>query len=193
MSSVQSAFKQIVRPTTKFHAFMTPTYINNTSDQVPIPFTVVNQVLDINASENAEIAAFVANGTEPDNAPRMQGKLMGGSSTVFSFGPNMTTFLRRRIEIEESLGSAYTGPLTIFIQPLMTRMQSVPLDFEEGFHADAVYGISTEAPTSTGFVGGSPTDNYLSFFIFKTPLAVEFVGSGGVIKYLTLTSQISED
>lgn len=193
MTSIQSAFKQIVRPTTKFHAFITPTYENDGGDEVPIPFTVVNQVLDINASENAEIAAYVANGDSPGDNPEMQGKLMGGSSTVFSFGPNMTAWLRKNIEVRESLGSAYTGPLTIFIRPLMTRMQSVPFDQAPAFDHDQSYGISEDAPTSTGYVGGSPTDNYLSFFIFKTPLTVEFVGSGGVIKYLTLTSQISED
>jgi len=206
MTSVQSVFSQIVRPTTKFHAFITPTYTNPFSnsgaDEIPIPFTVVNQVLDINVNENAAIAAFVADGgffnqdideNRLFNNPEMQGKLMGGAATVNALGPNMTTFLRKRIEIAEVLGSPYAGPLNIYIRPLMTRVQSVPLTQRPAFENDNVYGISTEAPTSTGYIGGDPTNNYLSFYIFKTPLTVQFVSASGDFKYLTLTSQISED
>ncbi len=193
MTSISRTFSQNVRQTTKFHAFITPTYENALGDETPIPFTVVNQVLDINVSENAQIAAFVAAGTNPQDNPEMQGKLIGGAATVNALGPNITTWLRKNIQAEETLTDPYAGPLNIYIRPLMTRVQSVPFTQLPAFRSENVYGISTEAPTSTGYIGGSPTDNYLSFYIFKTPLTVQFVSDSGAFKYLTLTSQISED
>lgn len=192
MTSVQSGFSQIFRGHTKFHAFITPTYDNINEDETPIPFIVNNQVLDINI-DNTEVSNFISNGSIPADNPRMQGKLMGGGSLVNALGPNMTTWLRNRITNEESLLSTYTGPLNIYIAPFMTRIQSVPYDQQPTFTSENAYGISSAAPTSTGYVGGGPTDNYLSLWIFKTPLTVQYVAADSSFKYLSLTSQISED
>ena len=60
MSSVQSAYATIHKPPTKFSALITPSYddaviVTGQTIRLPIPFTVVNQVLDINVDQSSDI------------------------------------------------------------------------------------------------------------------------------------------
>lgn len=202
MSSIQSSFKKIDKPPTKFSALITPSYddtaiVSGESMRTPIPFTVVNQVLDINVNQSADIATFVNAGTAPEDQASIQGKAFGGASLVNSFGPNMITYLRNWIDQIETLGAAYTGPLVIYIQPLMTRVQLANPNFainddSGAFRRDRSWGITTEAPVSGEYIGGGSADNYFTAWIFKTPLTVQYVGSSG-FKYITMTSQFAEE
>jgi hypothetical protein len=192
MSSVQSAFAKTSKPPTKFAALLTPSYTDGGID-MPIPFTVVNQVLDINVNQSSAIQTFVNAGTEPGQETKVQGKAFGGASLVTSFGTNMTTYLRNWIEEEE--GDAYTGPLVLYIQPLMTKVQlaNPSLAIPNGaFETDRSWGITTEAPVSNEFIGGGPTNNYFTAWIFKTPMTVQYVTTSG-FKYINMTSQFTED
>ena len=168
MSSVQSAFASIDKPPTKFAALITPGYHEDSffnNQELPIPFTVVNQVLDINVNQSSDVQSFVNAGTNPRDRPNIQGKAFGGASLVKSFGPNMTTYLRNWINTIESLGAAYTGPLVLYIQPFMTKVQIANPRFAVPnagpFERDRSWGITTEAPVSTEYTGGGPNDNFL--------------------------------
>jgi hypothetical protein len=201
MSSVQSAFVKIDKPPTKFSALITPSYDDTTlvteeTIEIPIPFTVVNGVLDINVSQSSVIQALVNDGDAPQNRSSIQGKALGGARLVTSFGPNMTTYLRNWIDGIEALGAPYSGPLVLFINPVMTKVQLVNPSFAienvGAFERDRSWGISTEAPVSTEYIGGGPVNKYFTAWIFKTPMTVRYAVAGG-FKYITMTSQFAEE
>jgi hypothetical protein len=203
MSSVQSAFASIDKPPTKFAALITPAYqdtsiVTDETITMPIPFTVVNQVLDINVNQSSSIQTLVNAGTEPNARPNIQGKAFGGASLVKSFGPNMTAYLRNWINDIEELGAAYTGPLVLYIQPFMTKVQLANPSFayaegpiDPSFQRDTSWGITTEAPVSTEYTGGSSTNNFFTTWIFKTPMTIQYETAGGGSKYITMTSQFA--
>ena len=201
MSSVLSAFVSAYKLPTKFSALITPSY-NDTSIvtgqtiQIPIPFTVVNGVLNINVNQSADIQTFVNAGTAPDDQANIQAKAFGGARPVTSLGADMTTYLRNWIDGIESLGAAYTGPLVVYIQPLMTKVQIANPSFtvinSGPFERDRSWGVTTEAPVSSEYIGGASANNYYTAWVFKTPLTVQYVASSG-FKYITLTSQFSEE
>jgi hypothetical protein len=201
MSSVQSAFASIDKPPTKFATMLTPSYSDTTvvSGQtviLPIPFTVVNQVLDINVNQSSAIQSFVNAGTNPEHEPETQGKAFGGGSLIKSFGPNMTTYLQNWINTIETLGAAYTGPLVLYIQPFMTKVQIANPAFVKpngAFLDSRSWGVSTQAPVSTEYTGGSSPNNFFTAWIFKTPMTIQYVTAAGAFKYINMTSQFSED
>ena len=201
MSSVQSAYATIHKTPTKFSSLITPSYddaviVTGESIRLPIPFTVVNQVLDINVDQSSDIQTVVTNGTEPDDQSSLQGKAFGGASLIISFGANMTTYLRNWINNIESLGAAYTGPLVLYIQPFMIKVQmadpSFGINSSGAFRRDRSWGITTEPPISGEYIGGSPTNNYFTAWIFKTPMTIQYEVAGGY-KYITMTSQFAEE
>ena len=202
MSSVISAIARIDKPPTKFSALITPSYedtviVTGQTIRLPIPFTVANQVLDINVNQSSVIQTVVTNGTEPTDQSSLQGKAFGGASLIISLGANMTTYLRNWINGIETLGAAYTGPLVLFIQPFMTKVQMASPSFGIGnagpFERDRSWGITTQAPVSTEYISGGPADNYYTAWIFKTPMTVRYVTAAGAFKYITMTSQFAEE
>ena len=201
MSSVQSAYATIHKPPTKVSSLITPSYddaviVTGESIRLPIPFTVVNQVLDINVDQSSDIQTVVTNGTAPDDQSSLQGKAFGGASLIISFGANMTTYLRNWINNIESLGAAYTGPLVLYIQPFMTKVQMADPSFgiisSGAFRRDRSWGITTQPPISGEYIGGSPANNYFTAWIFKTPMTIQYEVAGGY-KYITMTSQFAEE
>ena len=199
MSSVLSAYARLDRPPTKFFALITPSYEDTTlvsgqTIQLLIPFTVVNQVLDINVSQSADIQSFVTNGSRPEDYSDLQAKAFGGTSLIESFGPNMITYLRNLINDEETLGAAYTGPLVLYVRPIMTKVQMAdPVFGKLGgvFLRDGSWGFTTQPPVSAEYIGGGPTNNYFTAWVFKTPMTIQYEVTGGY-KYLTMTTQFSE-
>jgi hypothetical protein len=208
MSSVLSAFPSVLTLPTKFSALITPSYeetlLTGAPDNadIPIPFTVVNQVLDINVTQSADIQSFVTNGTYPVRTADVQGKALGGMKIITSLGPNMITYLRNLINThEDDLSAAYTGPLVLYVQPIMTKVQivSLGLALDDGefatngpFLRDRSWGFTTEAPVSE-YTGGGPTNNFFTAFIFKTPMTIQYVAPTGGFKYITFTSQFAEE
>ena len=201
MSSVQSAYATIHKLPTKFSSLITPSYddaviVTGESIRLPIPFTVVNQVLDINVDQSSDIQTVVTNGTAPDDQSSLQGKAFGGASLIISFGANMTTYLRNWINNIESLGAAYTGPLVLYIQPFMTKVQMADPSFgitsSGAFRRDRSWGITTQPPISGEYIGGSPANNYFTAWIFKTPMTIQYEVAGEY-KYITMTSQFAEE
>ena len=108
----------------------------------------------------------------------------------------MTTYLRNWINNIESLGAAYTGPLVLYIQPFMTKVQMADPSFgitaSGAFRRDRSWGITTQPPISGEYIGGSPANNYFTAWIFKTPMTIQYEVAGGY-KYITMTSQFAEE
>jgi hypothetical protein len=201
MTSIQRFYPGIPGPATKFTDIITAGYsddyfVTGETIDLPIPFTVSNQVLDININQSIDAATFVNNGSIPVDNTEVQAKVMGGASLVKSFGTNMTTWLRNRIRDEESLGSQYSGPLTLYVRPFMTKIQMAQSGIVIGAGAlleNNTYGISTQAPTSTEYIGGGTSQNFYTAWVFKTPMTVQYETASGGNKYLTMTSQLSGD
>lgn len=195
MSSVLASFAPIAQPPTKFFDILTGVYTENliaANYGLPIPFVVVNQILDINVAQSSDVQTFVTNGDTPGTGVSFQGKVMGGGSLVKSFGPNMTEWLRNRITNAEGLGSQYSGPLVLYVRPFMVKIQlAAQAQGANPLNDEAVYGITTEAPTQTEYIGGSPSNNFLTAWVFKTPMSVQYEDASGVSKYLTMTTQFS--
>jgi hypothetical protein len=195
MSSVLSFYHPSPAPPTKFFDVLTGSYFDNTVPpfgfNMPIPYVVVNQVLDINTAQSSDIITFINNGDTPSNGVAFQAKVMGGANLVTSLGPNMTTYLRNRIQQDEGLPSQYSGLLEIYINPTMTKIQTVaPAQGNSPLNDEAVYGITTEPPVSDQYIGGGPSQNYYTVFVFRTPMTIKYYVNG-VYKYMTFTSQFS--
>jgi hypothetical protein len=205
MSSVLSGIASAYSLPTKFSALITPSYNDETiiteeNMDLPIPFTVVNQVLDINVNQSAGIQTVVTNGIAPTDKADIQGKAFGGTRLVISLGANMTTYLQNWIgnrEGGEGGGPAYTGPLVLYIQPLMTKVQlanpSFAINNEGAFERSRSWGITSEAPVSGEYIGGGSANNFYTAWIFKTPMTVQYVAPEGGFKYITFTSQFAEE
>lgn len=197
MSSVLSYYNKPKAPPSKFFDVLTGAYsdsfvISGNTYDMPIPFVVANQVLDINVNQSPDVQTFVDGGNTPSTAVNFQAKMMGGSSLVDALGPNMIAWLKNRIENEESLGSEYTGPLNLYVKPFMTKIQlAAPQQGISPLNDESVYGITTEAPTSSEYIGGNFENNYYTAWVFKSPITIQYVGVSGEFKYLTMTSQFT--
>lgn len=202
MTSLLKSFPSLPYAPTKFYDILTGSYddsyvIDANTVSMPIPYTVANQTLDINTNidadsqKNNDILDYVNNGLAPNTGITFQGRLTGGSSLIFSLGPNMTTWLRNRINDIEAIGSPFEGNLNLYIQPVMTKVQMVAQrQGDSPLNDESVYGVTTEAPTSTDYIGGDNLNNFFSTWIFKSPMTVQYTYNG-ITKYITLTSQIS--
>jgi hypothetical protein len=199
MSSVTSSYASIPGPASKFFDIITASYtdtyvMSGDSIDVPIPFVVSNQVLEINVNQSPDALAFVNDGLEPLSNVTFQAKMMGGASLIKGFGPNMTTYLRNLINTIETLGSQYSGPLVLYVRPFMTKIQlPAPKQGALVFDEQTAYGVTTEPPTSTEYIGGGTSQNFYTAWVFKTPMTIQYTTASGNFKYITMTSQFSGD
>ena len=189
MSSILRSNPGAPEPKTKFVPILSLSYRNtnyNNSGEthyVLLPFTYDNGVLDM----NARVPGFTpSSGDGDDNgfSWRMV-KAMGADGLVHTLGTNFKTWL-----------TAYIGnPITniqIKTAPIMTKVQmTVP---ENGSILNSQYCIRTgldEAPSSDEFVTGTPTSNYDTVYVFKTPLVVSYTDSGST-QYASLYTQFTK-
>ena len=195
MTSILSSYAAAKSPPTKFFDIVTGAYSENIivgGYDIPIPFTFINGILDINVNQSADVQTFVTNGNTPLNSVNFQGKVMGGAYLVNFLGSNVSDWLRKLIENQEGLGGAYTGPLDIYVKPVMTKIQlAAPAQGVGPLNDESVWGITTEAPASDGFIGGDSTNNFFTCFVFKTPMTIRYEITGVGYKYFTMTSQFS--
>lgn len=176
-----------VAPVTKFVYMATPAYEESETggNRIPFPFTVENQVLDIN-NWSSSIDNYISNGnyeTEPDYLVKM----MGGLTKVKSLGPTMVTFLEN-----------YTGGTNIklVIAPVMTRIQvSVASDYnpDQPLDEDQAINFHYDEPSGDGYIFvGSPVNSYLTSWMFKTPMTISY-SDNGTTRYVTLSSYLSNN
>jgi hypothetical protein len=186
MSSVLRAIASPLRGS-KFDNISTASYYDDDLDQrVPVPFSVQNGALDITLT-NSDVEDFVNNGTSPNDDTRYQAKMMGGFSVVTSIGPNFNTYLRKRIEGNDGLGSPYSGPLVIVVNPVMTKVQMAQPNNVPGLEFENVYGINDQAPSSDEYVGGGVSNSYYTSWVFYRPITIRYVSPASTTGYRYIT------
>jgi hypothetical protein len=195
MSSLLRSFATPVRVPSKFTNISTPSYNEgNVSEDVPIPFSVVNQILDITVTTSS-VQTFIDNGNDPIDESRYQAKLMGGKELVTGLGPNFVSYLNNKIQQNDSLGSPYSGELLIVVNPTMTKAQLAQPGNNTALQFENVFGINDQAPTSDDFAGGDFSNNYYSTWVFYSPLTVRYVSSASTTgyRYITFTTHYDGD
>jgi hypothetical protein len=198
MSSAQRAFAVpktnptvVFTPTTLSYATTAP--ISDSQNNIPVPFTVDNQVLDIAEYENV-VADLLTPGTYVDDftsQPDVQCSIMGGLETVTSLGPNMITFLKNFINAQYgTVTDDQTSDISIHIAPTMTRIRY------NYMQDDSTYRFTDFAPVQPGqqLVSqyASTTNRYCTVAVFRSPLVVKFNYNGN-IRYLTFTSALDSN
>jgi hypothetical protein len=200
---MSSAFRTIAVPVKdgKFDNISTPSYWDSRfggDDEdgpfTPLPFTVVNGVLDI-AITSSSVQTFINDGNEPEDDTEFQVKQMGGRRLITSLGSNFTTYLRNRIDNIDSLGSPYSGELVIVVKPVMTKIQLAQPGQVQGLTFENVYGVNDYPPTSDEYVGGDESNKYFTSWVFFKPLTVRFVSSDSATgyKYMTFSTHYDGD
>jgi len=188
MSSILRSNPGAPEAKTKFVPIRSLSYRNtnyNNSGQthyVLLPFTYDNGVLDM----NARVPGFTPSDGEGDSngfSWRMV-KAMGADGLVHTLGSNFITWITNYID--NSISN-----IRIVTAPVMTKVQmSVP---SNGSILNGQYCIRTgldEAPSSDEFVTGTPTSNYDTVYVFKTPLVISYTESGDT-QYASLYTQFS--
>jgi hypothetical protein len=187
MTSLQSGFATPVRVTSKYTNISTPSYFDSPLDNdIPIPFTVVNETLDI-AITNSSVQSFITDGNSPNDDTEYQAKGMGGRRLVTRLGENMVTYLNNLIGNNDSLGGPYTGELVIYVKPVMTKVQLAQPGNVSGVTFENVYGVNDQPPTSDEYVGGGISDNFYASWVFYSPLTIRYVSPSSTTGYRYIT------
>ena len=189
-------------PVTKFVAIKSLSYWDMTlSHEALIPFTYKNGVLDINSQDGIPaLLTTPGGGIIGGGYSGLTGytsrmvKMMGGSGLVTSLGPNFDTWIRAVIVAQYSLGT-YTGPITIQVAPVMTKVQQNfpgPGQYSAAaLHSQRVIEISNEPPESDEYiVAGDKYNKFFSVWVFRSPLTLMFLNVG-VPTYVTLQTQFT--
>lgn len=199
MTSLQSGFATPVRMPSKFVNIITPNYRDSSLNnlEAPIPFTVVNQTLDIQIT-NSSVQNLVNNGTSPEangESSEFHVKLMGGRKLITSLGPTMITYLRNLINSQDSLGAPYDGELVIYIKPVMTKVQAAQPGNVTALVRGNNFGINDQPPTSDEYIGGEDSNNYYTSWVFYSPLTVRYVSPASTTgyRYITFNTDFSEE
>jgi hypothetical protein len=118
---------------------------------------------------------------------------MGGRRLVTSLGPNFTTYLRKRIQEIDSLGSAYSGEISIYINAVMSKIQLAQPGQLQGLTFENVYGVNNYPPTSDEYIGGEISNSYYTSWVFYKPLTLRFVSSYSPTGYKYMTFSTHND
>lgn len=195
MTSVLRYIGQPVRTTSKFTNISTPTYSDSDlGESVPIPFVVDSETLDISVT-NSSVQNFINNGNTPDDDTEYQAKFLGGRNLILHLGPNLIEYLRNRITSNDGLGSQYDGPITLVVNPVMTRVQLAQPNNVQGLTFENVYGVNDQPPTSDEYVGGTPTNTYYASWVFYAPMTIKYTSpaSSTGYRYMTFSTHYDGD
>jgi hypothetical protein len=179
----------------KYDNISTPTYSDTSLNQyIPIPFTIINGVLDI-AITSSSVETFVNDGTAPNDDTEFQAKQMGGRRLATSLGPTFILYLQGLIQNIDSLGALYSGELIIAVNPVMTKVQLAQPGQVSGLTFENVYGVNNNPPTSDEYIGGDQSNKYFTSWVFYKPLTVRFVSSDSSTgyKYITFSTHYDGD
>lgn len=186
MTSLLRSFAVPVgKNTNKFDNISTPSYYDDDlGNNVPIPFTYSNGVLDIHIT-NTSVNDFITNGNPPNDESEYQAKFNGGVRLVTSLGSNLLTYLRNRISNQEE--TTYTGEIVLYIQPTVTKVQLAQPENVPGLTFENVYGVNDQPPSSDEYVGGDNTNKYFSSWVFKTPMTIQYEAPSSTTGYRYMT------
>jgi hypothetical protein len=181
MSSVSRSYNP-VKAETKFVPIKSLTFYNG-NHYVLVPFTVINGSLDFITTDTG-FTPSNGDGNSNGHSWRMV-KPMGGQQEVTSLSSNFKTWF------ENFEGGVDTGSVSIFIAPVMTKVQMTVPSGDSILNSQYCYrsGLS-EAPSSDEFVTGNDNNEYNSVWVFKTPLVVKYTSSGTTY-YASLYTQFT--
>lgn len=156
-------------------------------NNLPVPFTMKNGVLDIAIQDNVRTKLLTAaTFIFPDSYVDVQASIMGGLSLVTSLGPNMLIFLKNFINAQEDIATNdLTEDITIHTAATMTK-----LSFNDINSWTLTYQFTNEEPIVSGYDLVSRRPNSVAW-MFKSPLVIKYKYDGDV-KYLTLVSSTSQ-
>jgi len=169
-----------------------PSYTNTTESNVyPIPFIVNNGILDINI-DNTSVASLInidsANYINVQEPVTFRVKMMGGLKQVTSLSANVVKFLSNIIK---SYGPGYPSVpsnISVYTPCVMTKIQTSRNLTTWPSVTSSPYpgnGFSSTPPSNDSFTSGTVVNNYLTAWIFKTPLVIKF-SQAGATGYFTL-------
>lgn len=200
MSSAKRSFGAISQ-TTKFQKVTTPEYYDaydeetdinyGLGENVPIPFSYSNGVLDIHIQDNVQ-SALIDIGDLPGQNTDFQCKTIGMPRLVRSLGPKMLEWLQTMFENWSNLSGAVITDIQLHTPGQVVKAQfalsgALRGDFLRSDVDDDTYAITSTPPSSDEYVFGTANDNFRTVYIFKTPLTISFKESG-TPRYFTLFS-----
>jgi hypothetical protein len=194
-SSLRSKATPVGKTTNKFDNINTPSYVDSTlDDEVPIPFSAINGVLDI-VITNSAVANFINNGTFPRDNSEYQAKFMGGIRQIHTIGANLETYLRKRITSNEGISGEFAGEIELYIAPIMTKVQLAQPGNVRALTFEEVYGVNDFPPSSDEYIGGDSTNSYYTSWVFKTPMTIKYASleSSTGYRYMTFTTYYDGD
>lgn len=175
------------KSTNKFDNISTPCYYDSVyDDDMPLPFSAVNGVLDI-VITNSSVNDFINNGNTPGDDSEYQAKFMGGIRPIHTIGSNLEIYLRKRITNNEGLSGEFSGAIELFVAPTMTKVQIAQPGNVQGLTFENVYGVNDFPPSSDEYVGGSESNSYFSSWVFKTPMTIKYESSSSSTGYRYMT------
>lgn len=190
MSSATRSFG-VIGQTTKFQKVTTPEYFDGTigefGENVPIPFSYSNGVLDIHIQDNVQVD-LIDDGDFPGQNTDFQCKTIGMPRLVTSLGPKMLEWLQNFLV---NIGGPITN-IQVHTPGQVVKAQFVLSGAISGTFMgsdvdDSTYAITSTPPSSDEYVFGTESDKFRTVFIFKTPLTISYK-EDGTPRYLTLFS-----
>jgi hypothetical protein len=184
-------FHGAIDKTTRFQHIRTQSYYDSIlGATVPIPFSYSNNTLDINIQYNVE-DDLITNADPGNPYANYTVQTLGGDGLVLRLGPNMIRWLNDWVS--DYYNSSVIDTFTVLHPGVMTKIQT-PLennddtgDTLDNYINSDTYGITDVAPSGENHVNGDSTSNYLTSWIFKTPLTIKFMLDGSP-RYLTYAS-----
>jgi len=189
MSSALRVVSQKKDGLTKFLKPESPCYTDTVlGDSVLFPFTVTKGVLDITyEGNNFEADMVTTTGVEPESETDLACQITSGPIVVRALGDKFKDYVRAWRDGSIDAGS----PIEIHYAPQMVRVQQTDPEHVSASSSES-FNVSTSVPSNDSYLTGSSTNNYLSSYIFKTPLTFTIVESG-VTKYITFRTVLDQE
>lgn len=172
---------------TRFHKPETPCYDTLTLIK-PFPFSYSNGVLDISYEGNNFKSRMVdISGVDPDDESDISVRIIGAPHLATELGNNFKEYIRSWREATIDAGSA----IEVYTPCQVIRVQEAARANVDASSSSA-YKISTLAPASDNYIAGTESNNYLTTYVFKTPLTFTIV-EGGVTRYITFRTNLDQE
>ena len=174
---------------TKFLKPESPCYTDSVlGEDVLFPFIVTKGVLDITyEGNNFEADMVTSTGIDPQAETDLACQITSGPIVIRALGDKFKDYIRAWRDGTIDAGS----PIEIYYAPQMIRVQQADVEHINANSNDS-FKISTSVPSNDSYLTGSSTNNYLSTYIFKTPLTFTIVESG-VTTYITFKTVLDQE
>lgn len=152
---------------------------NDGTNDVPVPFTYNNGVLDMDFS-----SGFTKNTSVNTNESLYLRYSVGALHLVTSIGPNFITWM-------ENEGGADAGSVSIYENAIVIRANGIQLDSDA--NSNPTYGTSSNPYNFTQASGTLANNNYYSTYLFQKALVLKYTTDDGInTEYAYFNTQIGE-